>query len=77
MHDWYIAFRADYVSGEPTSDHDENSEVLWIDVKEALSREDVPDLTKKLIQSAMADNAGLQLTEYETTSQPPYSLYCL
>lgn len=27
-HDWYIAFQADYISGEPTSDHDENSEVL-------------------------------------------------
>ncbi|MDE7205266.1 MAG: NUDIX domain-containing protein [Lachnospiraceae bacterium] len=30
-HDWYIAFKADYISGEPTSDHDENSEVIWLD----------------------------------------------
>lgn len=46
MHDWYIAFRAEYVSGEASSDYDENSEVLWIDVNEALSRDDVPELTK-------------------------------
>lgn len=45
-HDWYIAFRADYISGEPTTDHDENSEVLWLDIEEALSRGDVPELTK-------------------------------
>ena len=77
MHDWYIAFRAKYISGEPTSDHDENSEVLWIDVNEALSRDDVPELTKKLIQSAMSDEAGLRFTEYESKSHPPFSLYCI
>lgn len=76
MHDWYIAFRAGYVSGTALSDHDENSEVIWLDVAEALRREDVPDLTKKLIQSAVSDNAGLQYTEYESTSHPPFSLYC-
>lgn len=41
--DWYAAFRAEYVSGEPRSDHDENSEALWVDITEALTREDVPD----------------------------------
>ena len=46
MHDWYIAFSAEYVSGVACSDNDENSEVLWIDVDEALSRDDVPELTK-------------------------------
>lgn len=76
MHDWYIAFRAEYVSGEPVSDHDENSEVLWMDVEEALARQDVPDLTKKLIQSALSTGPGLRLTEYESTSYPPFSLYC-
>lgn len=77
MHDWYIAFRAEYISGEPKSDHDENSEVLWMDVKEALGREDVPELTKKLIQSALSDDTGLRFTDYESTSHPPFSLYCL
>lgn len=76
MHDWYVAFKARYISGSPKSDHDENSEVVWMEVTEALQREDVPDLTKKLIQSAIADNAGLRYTEYESTSYPPFSLYC-
>ena len=77
MHEWYIAFRDKYVSGTPKSDNDENSEVLWVDVNEALVREDVPELTKKLIQSAMSDDAGLHFTAYESTSHPPFSLYCI
>lgn len=75
MHDWYVAFRARYVSGEPRSDHDENSEVIWVDLDEALHRDDVPELTKKLIQSAISDHTGLQYTDYESTSHPPFSLY--
>lgn len=72
MHDWYIAFRAKYISGEPISDNDENSEVLWTDVNEALIREDVPELTKKLIQSALSNDTGLHVTDYESTSHPPF-----
>ena len=76
MHDWYVAFKAKYISGTPKSDNDENSEVVWIEVEEALNREDVPDLTKKLIQSAVSNNEGLKYTEYESNSHPPFSLYC-
>ena len=54
MHDWYIAFRTEYISGEASSDGDENSEVLWMDIEIALSRNDVPELTKILIQSAIS-----------------------
>ena len=78
MHDWYIAFRAEYVSGEASSDNDENSEVLWINVNEALSRDDVPELTRKLIQSAISKDAGLRYTDYQGSIQhAPYSFYCL
>lgn len=80
MKDWYIAFRATYISGTPKSDHDENSEVVWLDVGEALIREDVPDLTKKLIQSAISKREGLRPTEYLANpeyARPPYSLYSL
>ena len=78
MHDWYIAFRAEYISGEASTDSDENSEVLWIDVAEALSRDDVPELTKKLIQSAISKNSALTYTDYiGSTTHAPYSLYCL
>ncbi len=68
--DWYVAFRAEYVSGEARSDGDENSEVLWIDVEEALKREDVPDMTKKLIAAALSDKEGFAKIPYESRHQP-------
>ena len=78
MHDWYIAFSAQYVSGEASSDNDENSEVLWIAVSEALSRDDVSELTKMLIQSAISKKNGLVYKEYQgNTKHAPYSLYCM
>ena len=73
--DWYVAFRAEYLSGEEHSDGDENSEVLWMGTDEALSREDVPDLTKKLIACALSGN-GMQKTDYNgTTRYGEYSFY--
>ncbi len=63
--DWYVAFRAEYVSGEAKSDQDENSEVLWLDIEEALGREDVPELTKKLIQCAMEPEKGFVELPYD------------
>lgn len=78
MHDWYVVFRAEYISGEARSDNDENSEVLWVDVEEALIREDVPELTKKMIESAVAENEGLSYKDYvANTKHAPYSLYCI
>lgn len=78
MHDWYVAFRAEYVSGDPHSDGDENSEVLWLDINDALTRNDVPELTKKLIESAVSDKSGLQHKDYTgNTKNAPHSLYCV
>ena len=77
IHDWYVAFRAEYISGEPRSDRDENSEVIWVDVRDALQREDVPDLTKKLIKSAISEQIGLSELEYTSTKYAPFSLYGL
>lgn len=78
MHDWYIVFRAEYISGVAASDNDENSEVLWLDAGEALSRDDVPMLTKKMIESAVSGNTGLRYEEYEgSTKYAPNALYCI
>ena len=73
MHDWYIAFSADYISGIERSDEDENSEVLWINVNEALERSDVPDLTKSLIKCALSGK-GLNQIDYDG-GHAPCSLY--
>ena len=76
MHDWYIVFRAKYISGKAQSDNDENSEVLWLDVNYALSRDDVPELTKKMIESATLKQCGLQYAEYNGNAKhAPSSLY--
>lgn len=76
MHDWYVAFLAEYISGEAQSDHDENSEVLWLDIDEAMRRNDVPDLTKKLIECAINKNNGFELIPYEgSLKNGPYSFY--
>ena len=64
-HDWYLAFRAEYVSGEAVSDQEENDEVVWINTEEALGREDVPDLTKQLIRCALTTQEGLVPLPYE------------
>ena len=76
-HDWYIAFRAEYISGEARSDGDENSEVVWMDIEEALTRDDVPDLTKKLVESAISGENGLKKIEYDSPRHVPNSLYGL
>lgn len=75
-HDWYVAFIADYISGEPKSDNDENSEVIWLDVNEALECNDVPELTKKLIESVLNNNTSLKQTPFKSSEKnSPYSLY--
>ena len=77
MHDWYVAFRAEYVSGEAVTDGDENSEVVWLDVDEALERDDVANLTKKLIKRAVSSAPCLVIDEnYEESGKyAPYSFY--
>lgn len=65
--DWYAAFAAEYVSGQARPDGDENDLVVWMDVEEALAREDVPGRTKALIQRAQEDG-GFVPQSYGTPS---------
>ena len=53
-------FTASYVSGEARSDNDENSEAVWIDAYEATERDDVPDLTRIMIRSALKETGFVQ-----------------
>ncbi len=70
--DWYVAFSAEYVSGEAVSDGDENDAVVWMDIQEALNREDVPDLTKQLIRCAIEEEKGLRPLPYVGKSRPGF-----
>lgn len=64
FHDWYVVFLAQYVSGEAQTDHVENSEVLWMDLDEVMTRDDVPELTKHLVECARNPNKGLEQIGY-------------
>lgn len=76
LKDWYVAFSVRYVCGKAHSDGDENSEVLWVDTDKALEMEDVPELTKKLIEAAMNENKPLTETPFKSREQHgTYSLY--
>ena len=76
-YDWYVVFMADYISGIAQSDGNENNEVLWININEIEMRDDVPELTKKLICSIQKHNNNLIYTAYEGNAKhAPYSLYC-
>ena len=66
--DWYAVFAAEYVEGDARSDGDENSEVVWLDIGEALKDETVPGLTKTMIEQALKET-GFELTPYQTTKQ--------
>ena len=73
--DWYVAFKTRYISGEAVSDHAENSEVIWMDVATALKYEDVPDLTRKLIQCAVCGNIMTEIPYDGTDKYGPYALF--
>lgn len=73
--DWYVAFRARYISGEARSDGDENSEALWMDASAAMEDPDVPDLTRKLIACALSGGAMRKIEYDGTTKFGPYSFY--
>ena len=71
--DWYAVFIAEYVEGEARSDGDENSEVVWMDIEEALKDDTVPGLAKTMISRALTGE-GFELTPYQT-NRPDNFLY--
>ena len=76
-HDWYVVFSVEYVGGVARSDEGENDEVIWLDIDEALMRDDVPELTKIFAAKAVAANNKLEHNNYAGgKKQTSYSLYC-
>lgn len=65
-----------YLGGIAKSDNNENNKVLWIEIEETLTREDVTDLTKKLIKSALSNNGSLEYIPYDgNTKNGVYSFF--
>jgi len=50
---WYAVFSLEYISGTPTSDNMENSEVVFMDIQKALNHENITDTSKLLIEAAI------------------------
>ena len=53
--DWYAVFSANVIGGQIKPDSVEIDAVEWVDIQEALTREDVPGLTKALIECAIKE----------------------
>lgn len=72
--DWYVIFKGEYIR-TVTGEHDtENSEVLWVDISEALERDDVPSLTKEAIRSALKD-PECRLSEKTVTTREEHTFF--
>ena len=47
---WCPVFICEYVSGTPKSDHYENSEILLLDIDEAINRKDITNMSRELLK---------------------------
>ena len=61
---------------QPIMSAGRNSEVVWLDVDVALKRNDVPQLTKKLIEAALNENKAFKKVDFVSReNHGTYSLY--
>ena len=74
---WYMLLVMDYIEGEPQSDNNENSEAVFMEVKEALLRDDVTHMTKVALRAMLDKEDGLLISdlEYKKTKGEDYELY--
>lgn len=76
LKDWYVIFMMNYIGGTPRSDGNENNEVIFMDIEEAITRDDVAELTKKLLAGVKNKENALKKIDYQgNSSKGPYSLY--
>ncbi len=61
---WCAVFTMEYISGEPKSDGYENSEVLLLDVEEALGRDDLTNMSREILTSFKENRKGIKKSEY-------------
>ena len=47
---WCPVFLCEYVSGTPKSDNYENSEILLLDIDEAINRQDITNMSRELLK---------------------------
>ncbi|MBR3778911.1 MAG: NUDIX hydrolase [Clostridia bacterium] len=75
---WCPVFVCEYVSGTPKSDNYENSEILLLDIDEAIHREDITNMSRELLKLYKAHKANaLPKSEYlaRNTTEQTYALF--
>lgn len=61
---WCAVFIMDYISGMPKSDGYENSEVLLLTAEEAVKRDDITNMSRRILTVYMNEYSELCKSEY-------------
>ena len=74
---WYLLFEMDYIDGIPTSDMNENNEVFFCEISDALIRNDFTEMTKVSLRKILNDSAEYLYSdlEYKAHKGADYTLY--
>lgn len=74
---WYLLLEMDYIAGTPVSDMCENSEALFCEISEALSRSDCTEMTKAALRKITDNSANCLYSdlEYKKHKGDNYTLY--
>ena len=74
---WYMLLEMKYVEGIPTSDMQENSEVLFCEISDALTRDDCTEMTKVALRKILDTSASYFHSdlEYKKHKGENYTLY--
>lgn len=74
---WYLLLEMDYIDGVPTSDMHENSEALFCEITEALTRNDCTEMTKVSLRKILDNSADYLYSdmEYKAHKGDNYTLY--
>ena len=78
INQWCPVFICEYVSGIPKSDNYENSEILLLDIDEAINREDITNMSRELLK-IYKTNKKTPLTKRDylskNTTEKQYALF--
>ncbi len=74
---WYAVFLMEFISGEPASDGNENSEALFMSIDEALKNPQVTDMTKKALRMVKENRSGglKYIEDYSAKKGKDYALF--
>lgn len=74
---WYMLLEMDYIDGTPVSDGCENSEALFCETSEALSRSDCTEMTKVALRKILNDPGSYFHSDlaYKKHKGENYTLY--